>query len=273
MPRPTWKGHITFGLVNIPVALYPGERRADLSFRMLDSRNQARVRYERVNELTGEEVPWDQIVKAYEYDDGNYVLLEEEDFAKAAVEATKSVEIEAFVDLTAINYGYFDKPYYLVPENKGEKGYVILREALKKSGKVGIAKVVIRTRQHLAAVIPEGNALILDLLRFHQEIRNPDEYDLPGEDLGQYKISDKELLMAQQLIEAMAEEWEPDQFHDEYRDALLKWIEQKAQKGTTEAPEPEEEPQEAGEVVDMMDLLQQSVKQRGKSTTKKRKAS
>ena len=167
MSRPIWKGHISFGLVNVPVILHAAERRAgDLSFRMIDSRNSARVRYERVNEETGEEVPWDKIVKGYEYEDGNYVLMSEEELEHASPEMTRTIEIEQFVDLDDIDIRYFDRPYVLVPGNKGEKGYVLLREAIRDAGKVGIAKVVIRARQYLAALIPQGDALVLELLRY-----------------------------------------------------------------------------------------------------------
>src|SRR4051812_24014796 len=157
MSRPIWKGHISFGLVNVPVVLHAAERRlGDLSFRMIDSRNSARVRYERVNEETGEEVPWDKIVKGYEYEDGNYVLMSEEELQNASPELTRSIEIEQFVNLDDIDIRYFDRPYVLVPGSKGEKGYVLLREAIKDSGKAGIAKVVIRARQYLAALISQG---------------------------------------------------------------------------------------------------------------------
>src|SRR5687768_6241532 len=165
MARPIWKGHISFGLVNVPVTLYSGEQRADLSFRLLDSRNAARIRYERVNEETGEEVPWDKIIKGYEYDNGNYVLLSDEEIENASPELTRTIEIEQFVDMQDIDVRYFDKPYVLVPDKKGEKGYVLLREAIREAGKAGIAKVVIRARQYLAALIAQGDALVLQLLR------------------------------------------------------------------------------------------------------------
>src|SRR3989339_1380560 len=179
MARPIWKGHITFGLVNIPVTLYSAEKRDELHFKLLDSRNKARVHYERVNEETGEEVPWSEVVKAFEYDKGNYVLVEEEDFKRAAPEATQAVEIQDFVDREDVDYVYYDKPYYLMPGKKGEKGYVLLREILRRTGKVGISKVVIRTRQYLDALLAEGDALVLELLRFDQEVRKPEEFDLP----------------------------------------------------------------------------------------------
>src|SRR5687768_13654643 len=165
MSRPIWKGHISFGLVNVPVVLNAAERRrADLSFRMIDSRNAARVRYERVNEETGEEVPWDKIVKGYEYEEGNYVLLSEEELENASAEMTRTIEIEEFVDLSEIDVRFFDRPYILAPGNKGDKGYVLLREAIQGAGKAGIAKVVIRARQYLAALIAQDDALVLELL-------------------------------------------------------------------------------------------------------------
>src|SRR5690606_16819359 len=155
MPRPIWTGTLSFGLLNVPVSLMTGERKVDLSFRMLDSRNNARVRYERVNAETGEEVPWKEIVKAFEYDKGNYVVIEEEDLKAAAPEGTESVEVETFVDADAIGVEYYEKPYVLVPGKKAEKGYVLLREVLRDTNRIGIARVVIRTREYLAAVMPK----------------------------------------------------------------------------------------------------------------------
>ncbi|EMG36296.1 Ku protein [Desulfocurvibacter africanus PCS] len=260
MPHAVWKGALTFGLLNIPVALYPAERSSDLRFTLLDSRDQARVRYRRVNEDTGREVPWTQIVKAYEYEGGNYVLLTKEDFEKVRVETTRSVEIVAFVSAGDIAPVYFERPYFLEPAEGSEKVYVLLRETLVRTGKAGIAKVVIHEREHLAALLPYGQALLLNLLRFKQELRNQAELRLPGA-AAQYKISDRELHMAQTLVEAMAEAWRPEQYHDEYRDKLMAWIEEKAETGAV-APMPEvEEPAAAGKVVDMMDLLRRSVEQ------------
>jgi DNA end-binding protein Ku len=270
MARPIWKGHITFGLVNIPVMLYSAEKRSDLHFKLMDSRNNAAVRYERVNEVTGEEVPWEKIVKAFEYDSGNYVFLEKEELERVAVEGSKAVEIDEFIDAGAIDYTYFDKPYFLVPGTKGDKGYVLLREALKSAGRIGIAKVVIRTRQYLAAVIPEGDALLLDLLRYPQEIRRPEEFDLPRGKLSDYKITEKEVDMAERLVDSMAAEWTPEQYHDEYRDALLEYISKKAEaEGEVVPLLPEEPPRETAEIIDIMDLLKQSVKRREQETKRK----
>src|SRR5215813_1108253 len=203
MARPIWKGHISFGLVNIPISLYSAEDRTDLSFQLLDSRDHAHVRYHRVNEVTGEEVPWDRIVKGYEYDDGNYVLLSEEELENASPELTKTIEIEQFVDVADIDIRYFERPYMLVPDKKGEKGYVLLREAIAESGKAGIAKVVIRGRQYLAALMAQGNALVLELLRFHQELIDLAEFDLPSSNLREYGVAKKEIDLAMKLIGGM----------------------------------------------------------------------
>lgn len=272
MPRPIWKGSISFGLVNIPITLFPAEKQSELHFQMIDSRNHARVRYQRVNEATGEDVPWNDIVKGYEFQDGNYVLLSDEDFKQADREASKTIEIEDFVEIDAINYVYFDKPYYLVPAKGGEKGYVLLREALRRKGMVGIARVVIRTKEYLAALIPEGDALVLDLLRYHQQLRDLGEYAIPHGDLEDYKVSQKELDLAETLVESMTAEWEPEKYHDEYSDSLMAWIEKKAREGKTEAlpEEKAEEAAEAGKVIDMMALLKKSLEAKGEPARKKK---
>jgi len=276
MPRPIWKGHISFGLVNVPVVLHPAEQRTDLHFNLIDSRDRARVRYERVNESTGEEVPWNQIAKGYEYSDGNYILLSDADFKRAAVEATQTIEIEDFVDSGSIDGIYIDKPYYLEPGKRGEKGYVLLRETLKRTKQVAVAKVVIRARQHLAAIAPRGDGLLLLLLRFQQELRDSRDLDLPGGSVKSFKISEKELKMAEQLVASMHSDWDPKAYQDDYRARLLAWIEKKAK---SEGAEPlvsgEEEP-EPVEVINIMDLLEKSVKsqQKGKkaAVTRKTKA-
>jgi DNA end-binding protein Ku len=269
MPRPIWKGHISFGLVNVPVVLNSAERRVDLSFRMIDSRNSARVRYERVNEETGEEVPWDKIVKGYEYEDGNYVLLSEEELQNASPELTKTIEIEQFVDLKDIDIRYFERPYMLVPDKKGEKGYVLLREAIADSGKAGIAKVVIRGRQHLAALIPQGDALVLELLRFHQEMIDLSEFDLPRGELREYGVQKKEIELATKLIAGMTMKWNASKFHDEYRDALMKLVERKIKSGQTEAIEDVEQDEvPVSQTLNFMDVLKRSVEHAEKGRTK-----
>lgn len=263
MARPIWTGTLSFGLLNIPVSLMPGERKVDLHFRMLDARNRKPIRYERVNAETGEEVPWKDIVKAFEYDKGSYVVIEKEDLASAAPESHETVEVETFVDADAIAPAYYDKPYVLVPAKKAEKGYVLLRETLEKTGKIGIARVVIRTREYLAAVMPDGDALRLMLLRYPQELVDTADYRLPEGSGKDYRVSAKELDMAEQLIESMSGEFQPDDFHDEFRERLEKVIRDKMkQKGAlAEAEVPEHEaPEDATtNVVDFMSLLKQSI--------------
>jgi DNA end-binding protein Ku len=264
MARPVWKGHVSFGLVNVPIVLYSGERRADLSFQLIDSRNAAKVRYERVNEDTGDEVPWDKIVKGFEYENGNYVLLSEAELENASAELTRAIEIEQFVDLHDIDVRYFDRPYILAPDKGGDKGYVLLREALSESGKAGIAQVVIRARQYLAAVVVVDNALVLNLLRYAQELRSIDEYDLPSGDLRKNKVSKQEVELAARLIEGMSGKWDPDEYEDEYRTALMDLIERKIKSGQTEAVE-DYAPEDAGDEEDeptsinFMEVLKQSV--------------
>ena len=263
MPRPIWSGTITFGLLNIPVQLMTAERHTDLHFRMLDSRNNARIRYERINEETGEEVPWKDIVKAFEYDKGSYVVLEKEDFAKAAPESTESVDIEAFVKPDSVGAEYFEKPYYLVPAKKAEKGYVLLRETLKRLHTAGLARVVIRTREYLALVMPHDDALLLMLLRFPQELVPADEYAFPDKKPAAYRISAKELEMAESLVKSMIGKWQPDKYHDDFRERLVKVIEERVKaKGTVRAPglEETELPKNAAtNVVDFMSLLKKSI--------------
>lgn len=261
MARPIWKGMISFGLVNIPVSVHSAERHSDLGFKLIDSRNAARIRYERVNEETGEEVPWDSIVKGYEYDSGSYVLLSEKELASASPELTKTIEIEQFVELEAIDSVYFDRPYYIVPGKGGDKGYILLREAMNKTGMVGIAKVVIRTRQYLAAVLPEGNCLVLNLLRFTQEVVPRDEFDIPGREFKKYKVTEKEIELAQQLVQGMSTDWSPETYHDEYRDALMKMIQKKVNSGKTAAiAEPEvEEAQADTSTLNFAEMLKQSL--------------
>ncbi|MBN7137745.1 Ku protein [Lysobacter enzymogenes] len=267
MARPIWTGTISFGLLNIPVKLMAGERRVDLHFRMLDSRNKAPVRYERVNEETGEEVPWKEIVKAFEYDKGSYVVLEPSDIQAAAPEHTETVDIDAFVPAADIGSEYYDKPYILEPGKKAEKGYVLLREVLEKTGMVGVGRVVIRTREYLAALAPKGNALVLLILRYAQELVDPEEYKLPEGGLAKWKISAREVEMAQQLIESMSAAWKPESYKDDFRERLHKVIEQRVKakkvvrgKQADESKLPENA---ATNVIDFAELLKRSLARKG----------
>lgn len=272
MPRPVWSGTLSFGLLNIPVSLMTGERKTDISFRMLDSRNQAPIRYERVNSETGEEVPWKDIVKAFEYDKGSYVVLEQEDIASAAPESHDAIEVEAFVDAGAIGPQYFEKPYVLVPAKKAEKGYVLLREALEKTGKIGIARVVIRTREHLCAVMPQDNALLLMMMRYPQELVDVSDYNIPEGAKGDYRISAKELEFSEQLIETMSSDFKPGDYQDEFRERLEKVIKDRMKAHGVvkrEAEEPRVEEGAATNVVDFMSLLQQSIDKNKRTPAKK----
>ncbi len=261
MTNPIWNGHISFGLVNIPISLYSAEKRTELHFHLLDVRNQARVRYERINDDTGKEVPWNKVVRAYELEKNNYVVLNDEDFKRAAPEATKTIDIETFVDQAEIDPIYFERPYYLVPDKVGEKGYVLLRETLRKTKKVAIAKVVIREKQYLAALIPIEHALVLNLIRFQQELRSLSEFSIPDKNLKAYKVQPQELKMAEQLVESMVQKWQPSHYHDDYREALLKWIEKKVSQGKIKKP-PKIKEEEAipANVIDFMAALKGSLK-------------
>lgn len=272
MARALWSGSISFGLLNIPVQLMPGERRTDLRFHMLDSRNKARVRYERVNAETGEEVAWKDIVKAYEYKKGSYVTLEPEDLKSAAPESSEAVEIESFIDPEEVDFRYFERPYYLVPPKKAEKGYVLLRETLKELKRAGLARVVIRTREYLALVVPKDSALVLILLRYPQELVPADEYAFPEGSLASYRLSSKEQDMARQLVESMTADWKPTSYHDEFRAKLSKVIQQRLKRkgAKVEAPAAEEVEEESGKVVDFMSVLKRSLEQNKRTPAAKR---
>ena len=260
--RAIWKGHITFGFVEIPVELRPAVRTGqDVKFHFLDGRSLEPVAFRRVNRTTGKEVPWKQIVRGYEYEKGRHVVVTDDELKHANVKAAQTVDIVGFVELAQIDPFYFDKPYYLVPLNKQSKGYVLLRETLRATGKAGVAKVALRTRQHMAAVIPHGDAIALVLLRFADELVKPSQAGLGPLDLKSVKIRDAELKMAEQVVDGMLEEWDPSQYHDEYRDHVLKLVARKARTGRAQSDdEPAEEPTSArGSIVDLMPLLKKSV--------------
>ena len=261
MPRSIWKGSISFGLVQIPVSLYSAVSQNQLSFNLLDASDNAPVGYKRYNKKTGEEVEWGEVVKGYELDSGEYVILTDEDFEKANVKATSTIDIKDFVDAKAISPEYFDKPYYLAPTQKNNKAYALLRETLKQSDKIGVAKIVMRSRQHLAAVMTHGNVILLELLRFPNELRGTDELELPSEDLEDLGVTDSELKMADRLVDDMAAEWDPENYSDDYREDLLRVIHEKAETGKVQAAEVPEEEEE--EVVDVMELLKRSLEGNG----------
>ena len=271
MARGLWKGAISFGLVNVPVELYSAKKRAtELDMTMLDKRDLAPVGYKRVNKSTGKEVPWDDVVKGYEYKDDKYVVLSEEDFRRANPEAAKTVDIHAFVELGSIAPQYFETPYYLVPGKRGEKAYALLRETMKKADKAGIATVVIRTKQYLAAVVPQDELLILNTLRYADELKDAAEMKVPDA-----KVTSKELDMAMRLVEDMSDDWNPREYKDTFRHDLMKRIEEKVKAGETEEitePEKERRPEKGGEVIDLMSLLKKSVEHKAKPKPAKRAA-
>jgi DNA end-binding protein Ku len=264
--RAIWKGSISFGLVNIPVGLYSATRPSkEIKFRLLRQGDQSEISYKRVAEADGKEVPWDSIVKGYEYEKGKYVVVDRQDFERVQIGSNQTVDIKEFVNLSEIDPMFFDKPYFLAPEKGGDKAYVLLREALKKSGKVGIAKVVIKTREHLAAVKPLKNALVLELMHFADELLAPDDLNLPKEK----EIGAKELSMAESLIKAMSGKWNPEAYTDEYREALTQVIEEKIESGD-KRPAASKTRKSATKVVDLVDILQKSLEE---SAGKKSKGS
>ena len=268
MPRALWKGAISFGLVHVPVSLYPATQSERLSFDMIDKRDFSPIGYRKVNKRTGEEVSSENIVKGYEYEKGEYVVVTNEDFKQANVEATQTVDIVTFVDAAAVAPYYYDTPYYLEPGKRGEKGYALLREVLRRTGKVAIANVVIRSRQHLAALIPLERMLLMNTLRFASEIRSMADLSLP--EAGDKHVTDKELAMAERLVADMTDKWNPEQYKDTYTSDLMARIEQRISAGETHAITPETkesaEPRRGAEVIDLVSLLRRSLDQKGKGT-------
>ena len=272
MPRPLWTGAISFGLLNIPVQLMPAERKTDLKFHMLDARDKSRIRFQRINADTGEEVPWKEIVKAYEFKKGDYVVLKDEDFKNAATDSKESVDIEAFVKAGQIPPQYFEQPYFLVPQGKSDKGYVLLRETLTQLGAAGVARVVVRTREHLALLIAQGEALMLLLLRFPQELVDAEEYKFPT--ATKAKVTPKEREMAKQLVESMTETFTPSKYHDHFRENLRKAIDAGVKrKGGKASVAPEAAAtKDDGKVVDFISLLQKSIREQKRTPAAARAA-
>src|SRR5687767_6874681 len=272
--RAIWKGSISFGLVNIPIGLFPATRRDELSFRQLRKSDLSPINYKRVAEVDQKEVPWEDIVKGYEYEKGSFVVVTEEDFDRANVEATQTVEITDFVDLDDIDPMFYDKPYYLEPQKGGKKAYALLRDTLKDTGKVGIAKVVIKTKQHLAAVKPKENVLVLELMHFADELLPSNELDLPKDEA----VGKKELDMAKTLVQSMTSKWNPEKFQDDYTSKLKEVIEEKVAAGGKDMPAPKGRAKAPTNVVDLVAILKKSIEENsgngagssGKGKTKKK---
>jgi Ku protein, prokaryotic len=265
--RTLWKGAISFGLVTIPVSLYPATHREELKFRMLRKSDLSPINYKRVAETDGKEVPWDQIVKGYEYEKDRYVVLKDEDFARVDVEATQTVDLINFVSLAEVDPLLFYKPYYLEVGKGGDKAYVLLRDSLLKTKKIAIAKVVIRARQHLAAVKPQKDGLILELMHFPGELIDVREFKEPKEP----RIGKAEMRMAEQLIESMSSPWKPEDYSDDYKDALEKIIEEKIEHGDRKAPSRRKRPAKSN-IIDLAEVLKKSLQEtKGARSTRSRK--
>lgn len=262
MPRSIWKGAISFGLVHVPVALYPATQSERIDFDWLDRRTLDPVGYKRVNKRTGKEIKKEDIVKGVKQPDGDYVVLSEQEVADAYPRTVQTIEIEAFVKAQEVSFVYLERPYYLESINKGDKVYALLRDAMAKAGVIGIARLVLHTKEHLAALVPAGPALMLDLLRWADEIRDASELHIP--DAKAVKPKETELKMATQLIEEMTSAWQPDAYKDTFSEALRQLIAMKVEAGQTERIEPLEPVEGAGSsnVIDLADLLRSSLKQR-----------
>jgi len=274
-PRVLWKGAISFGLVHIPVALYSATTDHGIDFDWLDKRTMDPVGYKRINKKTGKEIAREQIVKGIEYEDGEYVVLSDTEIAAAYPKTTQTIEIETFVPANGIPFVYLERPYYVAPINRGAKVYALLRETLQRSGRVGVARVVIQTKQHLAVLVPVGPGLVLNLLRWGADIRPWTDLPLPSEDAKKAGLSERELKMATQLVDDMSADWDPDEFKDEFKDEIMRLVDKKVKAGQTETvtqPEPEEE-QRTGEgrgakILDLTELLQRSLRKGGGKPTK-----
>jgi len=267
MARAFWKGSISFGLVEIPVSLLPATKSHDLEFALLDRKDFSPVGFKRYNKASGREVPWDQVVRGYEYEPDEFVVLSDEELHRANVERSETIEIVSFVNGAEVDPVYYETPYYVQPMKRGSKAYTLLRAALERSGKVGIARVVLRTRQRVAALLVRDRVLVLDLLRYAHELRSVDEIEAPPKSGKGAAISATELKVAQQLVDGMSGSWDPEAYKDEYRDDVLALVRRKVKAGQTHAivePEPSEAPRRArSEVMDLMPLLKRSLAERG----------
>ncbi|WP_374365691.1 Ku protein [Stutzerimonas sp.] len=260
MPRTIWKGAVSFGLVHIPVALVPATTRQGIDFDWLDKRSMDRVGYKRINKTTGEDIDSENIVKGVEYEKGHYVVISDDEIKGAHPKATQTVDIVAFVDAKDISFLYIDTPYYLTPDRRGEKVYALLRETLIQTGKVGIANVVLRNKQHLAVVMPLGKALVMNTLRWADEVRGVEYLELKDEALDP-DLAERELDMAKRLVEDMTEKWKPEQYKDTFQDQLMELVEKKAREGKLEAVGGPEEAvdRRSADVIDLTELLKRSL--------------
>jgi DNA end-binding protein Ku len=273
--RALWRGAVSFGLVYIPVQLHTAARDSALDLDLLDSRDFSPVGYQRYNKRTGKVVDWEQIVKGYEYRKGEYVALNEEDFRQANVEASKTIDIVSFAERSDIPPEFYETPYFLAPAEGGEKTYALLREAMRGGEKVAIGSFVIRGRQHFCAILAQERALLLNTLRFAEELVPAGELELPPANAGPAKVSAQELAMARKLIEEMSGTWKPQAFKDTYRQDLMRRIKEKIRKRQTHVLTPIAEPEDdrpTAEIIDLMAVLRKSLKHRGGATRSRREA-
>lgn len=271
MPRSNWKGYISFGLVNIPIVLYNAEDASQkVSFHQIDKRNHARIKYQRINAETGKEVPWEAVGRGYEYTKDIIFELGDDELKKIAGENARTIAIESFVDADSIHFINVEKTYYLIPDKRGEKGYIILKEALMKTKKIGIAKVIISTKEYLAAVSIYEDVLVLYLLHYNDEIRPLSEFKVPESNLKKYHISTKEIDIAKQLVLSMSKPWHPEKYKDEYKVVVTKWAEKKAKKMPLPTMAPRAHASKNERVINFVDLLKKSlVKNKSKKPLKK----
>ena len=273
MPRALWKGAISFGLVNIPVQLMTAKEQKDVSFHMIDSSDNSPIGYKKINKKTGKEVSAKKIVKGYEYERGQYVIMKDSDFEKANPKATQTIDIQNFVNTADIDLLMFEKPYYLVPDKAGTKGYVLLRKVLEETEKAAIAQFVMHNKQHLVALIPRENFIILETLRYASEVREVEEAEyLDKKQIDKIKISAQELKMAESLVSGMTSEWDPSQYKNTYQDDLHKLINKKIKNGDVEEVEQvddEESDDGKNNVFDLMPLLEKSLAASGHGAHRK----
>jgi len=269
MPRSNWKGMISFGLVSIPISLINSENTTEkVAFHQIDKRNNARIKYQRINAETGREVDWENIGKGYVYSKDIILPVEEDELKKVAGSNSRTIAIEGFVKQENIKFIQIYKTYYLIPDKKGEKGYVILREALKKAGVFGIAKVIISTKEYLSAIGCYKNALVLYLLRYQENIRPLSDFDIPSEDLKKYKVNEKEINTALLLVKSMLEKWKPNQYKDEFQAYVHKWAQNKIKhKGPVIMTQRGESAKPLRKKADFIDLLKKSMQQKKKEKT------
>ncbi len=268
MPRSNWKGNISFGLVSIPIVLYNSiDPSSSVAFKQINKKTGDLIKYKRVDVETEKEVPWEQIGKGYQYAKDMLLPVEEGELQRVAGENARTIAIEEFIDKKNIDYINIDHAYYLVPEKKGNKGYVILREALKESGKIGIAKVIISTKEYLAAVMPHDNVLMLYLLHYAEQVRDVDEFNVPGNDLKKYGIKKQEIEIAKKLIASMTEKWKPEKYKDEYKDAVEKWAESKAKHHAGYKMPARSKAKQPTTVVNFVELLKKSLNTNGRKVS------